>query len=294
MLRRLEQEILLADLTSVEVMLARRSRETDPVGWFQLSKRKSQIEKNIADLKVAMPHRGIAIFFGGKPVMGSHGIAADFGAAMISHFQSLVSIQSASLDGVLGERGPIPQRDKSQMFITDIARGSFGFVLEDGGTVNDNLSPIMEDVCDLLARLGSEETERFDSATDTVDARMLPTLQGFFKTLEENKATLRLVSEEDSFDFTKEAIERARERTETLQVLEPIIETVTGRVFIIPDARRFELFPIGERGVIKGGITASFVEVMFDKDYFSSQDFMGKVAEVKLRVRETRLRGAFL
>lgn len=290
MLKRLEQQSLRADLAAVEAMLASRTADADPVGWLQFSRRKARLERELVELDQASPKGGIAMFFGGKPVVGAHGIAADFGAAMMGQIQTIVSVRSATLDGVVGERGPVPHRDKSQMFITDIARGSFGFVLEDAGTGSEALAPVMEDVCDLLARLGSAEAERFDLATESVDDRMLSALKTFFKTLDENQATLRLVSEASDFDFSREAIERAKVRTETMQVSDPYFETMTGRVFIMPDSKRFELIVLGGSAPIKGSISPSFVAEMFDKNYFASTDFVGKIRQVRLRVRETRLR----
>jgi hypothetical protein len=80
------------------------------------------------------------MLFAGRPVIGSQGIAADFSAAMIGNIQALVSTQWASAEGPLGERGPIRQRDISQMFVTDFARGSAGFVLENIGQASSDVA----------------------------------------------------------------------------------------------------------------------------------------------------------
>src|SRR3954463_9938005 len=104
MLKRLELQSLRADLASVVAILTRRTPDSDPVGWFQFSERKAQIEEQLAELEAQPEQNSIALLFSGRPVIGSHGIAVDFGSSMLSFVQSLVSIQSASQEGSLGDR----------------------------------------------------------------------------------------------------------------------------------------------------------------------------------------------
>ena len=288
MLKKLEQEAVRADLMAVETILASRHKEDDPVGYFQFTQRKTNLEQQLAEIDSRAASNSIAMLFGGGPVVGSRGIAADFSTTIINHMQGLVSAQSASLTGTVGERGPIPQREKSQMLITDVARGSFGFILEDISQSTDSLGPIMENVCGLLGRMGSDDSEKVESAAESVDHRVLVELRNFFSALQSYNATLRLVSDQSTFELTREAIERAAERTKTLQVFEPYNQTVTGRVFTMPESKRFELHPIGGGDVIKGNISTDFIKQMFDENLIASGDFLGKVMNAKLRVRERR------
>ena len=288
MLKRLEQEALSADLMAVESLLSKRDEEEDPVGWLQFSERKARIEEQLAQLSARVASKSVALLFGGRPVVASRGIAADFSATIISNIQSLISTQTAASEGPLGERGPVPQRDKSQMLITDVARGSFGFVLEDADRSDAGLSAPIEAVCDLLVNLSSVDDEKFFLATESVDTRVITPLKTFFKTLDDYAATVRVVSDTADFDLDVETIQRARARIDTLQVGEPYEIDMVGRIFTIPDSKRFELFPLENLGVIKGGINVQFVKQMFENDFVASRDFNGKVRSVRLSVRETR------
>jgi len=118
---------------------------------------------------------------------------------------------------------------------------------------------------------------------------MLQPLRGFFRTLYEHGATLRLLSDSQDFELTREAIDLAIDRTETLQFSDPYFEEIVGRIFTMPDSKRFELLPIGGARPIKGRIATEFVREMFDKDFAASVDFNGKVMKSRLGVRETRL-----
>ena len=68
--------------------------------------------------------------FRGKPVFGSHGIAADFGGKAADAFSDAFAAVAAGLKEGLRYMGPIPNRDKNQLLITGTAIGSFGFEFE--------------------------------------------------------------------------------------------------------------------------------------------------------------------
>lgn len=68
--------------------------------------------------------------FRGRPVVGSRGIAADFGGKASNAFADAFSAVVAGLNESLQLMGPIPDRAKNQLLITGTAIGSFGFELE--------------------------------------------------------------------------------------------------------------------------------------------------------------------
>ena len=83
---------------------------------------------------VAAPNREPArarLTFRGRPVVGQHGIFAEFGAKATSAFADAVAKVAAGLSGPLASMGPIPNRDESRLLITGTALGSFGFELEE-------------------------------------------------------------------------------------------------------------------------------------------------------------------
>lgn len=72
----------------------------------------------------------VSLTFRGKPVSGSHGIAADFAAKAAGAFADAFAAVAAGLNENLRHAGPIPNRDKNQLLITGTAIGSFGFEFE--------------------------------------------------------------------------------------------------------------------------------------------------------------------
>ena len=93
----------------------------------------SRLESARAAL-AALPQQMIApkarLTFRGKPVFGSHGIAADFGGKAAGAFSDAFAAVAAGLSESLRDMGPIPNRDKNQLVITSTAIGSFGFEFE--------------------------------------------------------------------------------------------------------------------------------------------------------------------
>jgi len=68
--------------------------------------------------------------FRGKPVVDSHGIAADFGAKAANAFSEAFVAVAAGLAENLKHIGPLPNKEKHQLLITGTAIGSFGFEFE--------------------------------------------------------------------------------------------------------------------------------------------------------------------
>lgn len=85
MLPQLEREFLQADLAQVHALLRDMSPVEDPIEHFQFSQRASVLETRLAELanEVISAPAGVAMFFGGKPVVGSQGIKASRGRARL-------------------------------------------------------------------------------------------------------------------------------------------------------------------------------------------------------------------
>ncbi|SAK89538.1 hypothetical protein AWB81_04752 [Caballeronia arationis] len=264
MLRKLKIDALKADLSAVEAMLASRSEADDPIGWYQFSSRKEEIELAL-DEAVArpQPHAELGIFFGGAPVQGSRGINADFAGKALEDLQALVSKRFSGREfGRLAQRGPVPRIDNSQMLVTNIVRGSVGFVLEESGAnaqmVETPLKAAVDEIADILSRVGADDEAVFDEAATELDERILVTLKQFFQRLDENGATMRVVDGTRDFLLDRHAVARARERTQAMEIAERD-EEMTGTLFLLPDSRRFDFYTPVNRGdgVLKGTVSAA-------------------------------------
>ncbi|MGE5648877.1 MAG: hypothetical protein ACM34A_01660 [Bacillota bacterium] len=261
MLRKLEIDALRADLMSVESLLQSRSQEEDPIGYFQFSERKAELEDQISKVEVqANGHAELGVFFGGGPVQGSRGINADFAGKALEDIQALISKKFSGLEmGALKQRGRLPFADQSQMLVTGVMRGSFGFVLEESGDtaeiVSTPLRTVVEEISDILSRVGASDEAIFDEAAAELDERVLVTLKQFFQRLDEQDATLRIVTGNRDFLLDRNAVSLARNRVQEIEIVERGDEYV-GTLFILPESRRFDFIsevdktPLVMKGVV--------------------------------------------
>ncbi|WP_155739188.1 hypothetical protein [Ralstonia solanacearum] len=264
MLRKLEVDALKADLSAVDAMLTSFTEDDDPIGWYQFSARKEEIEQAL-DQIVSRPvtHAELGVFFGGRPVQGSRGINADFAGKALEDLQALVSKRYSGREfGRLAQRGPVPGGDTSQMLVTNIVRGSVGFVLEESGNdaqlVETPLKEAVDEVADILSRVGADDEAVFEEAASELDERLLVTLRQFFQRLDDFGATMRVVDGTRDFLLDRHAVSRARERTQAMEIVERDVE-MTGTLFVLPESKRFDLITMveGQQVILKGTLSAS-------------------------------------
>jgi hypothetical protein len=295
MLKRLERDAAKADLAAVEALLNARTRENDPVGFMQFSRRVEDLTRRLREIEEAPSTSAeVGLFFGGLPVVGSHGIKAEFGASAIAAFQTLVSSAFAATEGALGARGPVPQRDRSQLMLTDVARGSFGFILQDSDDqqlFDSTLKEAISRSVDLVVRVASPDQETFESIAEDVDSRVFASLRSFFKVLDDAGATMRIVEDRREFALHREEVGFARERTEQVTLAEEEGEFV-GALYVLPVSRRFELHPTGGGEALNGRIAPDCLARLTAGGTEVLPGIVGTVRTVRLRVREIRTRGA--
>ena len=294
MLKRLERDSIVADLAAVNLLLSKRSRAQDPVGFLQFTRRKERLEQQLAELRQIEPTTaGVALFFGGRPVIGSHGILVDFGAKALSEFQNIVSSKYASVERPIGARGPIPQREQTQLLIADVARGSFGFILEEASRdqlLETPLKQALTTAVDLIHRVAAPDEETFDEVAAATDLRVLTALGDFFKVLDDAGAIVRVVEELREFTLARESVQLARSRTEALNLQEQE-ETQRGTLYILPEGRRFELHPVGGGESIRGSIDPLCLRWLTEGGNEVRAGILGSIRSVRLRVRDVSTRG---
>lgn len=269
--RKLKIEGLTAELASVNALIRAAKEYGDPVTEYQFSKKKSSLEAEIRSISESLVTRAsVAILFGGNPVLGSRGISADFAGSMLEHFQSLVTRTFAAAElGVLGERGPIPLKQATDLMVTNLARGSFGFVLNEMSEQEEiqetALKIMVEEAVTILGKVASENERDFEEASETLDARMLISLKDFFKTLDVAQATVRLVEDVSDVSLDLAAVHRARVRVEATSIEEQD-ETIEGVLAgLLPDHKKFEL-RVSDLESLYGSVSkeahAQFVEMV--------------------------------
>lgn len=296
MLAQLERQFLQADLVQARLLLAEGQANGDPIAEHQYSQRVARLERELADLSeiAARSSVGVALFFGGRPVLGAHGIKASFGSSAIGQFQKLVSQRYAATElGPLSSRGRVPMSEDTQLFVTDVVRGSFGFVLQaDESATNDMpLREVVDEVTDTLSRMAAEDDTLFDEAAARVDSRQLGSLREFFKLLADEGASLRVVEGERDFELTPQAVQRARQRADAL-VIEDRLESVDGEIIGWAEySLRFELRLHSDASVIVGAVSRVTMERSIEAGLMPLHQHVRaqlKVREVRHRHRDPR------
>lgn len=245
--RKLEVEGLRAELASIDAMIQSAREYDDPVGVLQFGKKRAAVESRLREIsEVAESRASVALLFGGKPVVGSRGVSAEFAGNMLEHFQSLVSRTFASAElGALGERGPVPLRRATDLMVTNLARGSFGFILDevtDQDQIYDSaLKTVVDQAVSIIGRISSENERDFEDASEVLDPRMLISLKDFFKTLDISQATIRLVEHDSDLSLDQSAIHRGRVRIEATSIEDAEDELEGLLVGLLPEHREFEL-----------------------------------------------------
>lgn len=188
-----EKSFLNRDLAEMPAtaLLTRRSLEA----------RLRKVEAAIAAMDQAGPAPARArLTFNGLPVVGSHGIFADFGMKAMSSFTEAVAAMAASLSAPLAPlapMGPIPNRDQNQLLITNTALGSFGFELEEyrpqqpAVAMDSPVAIALERTRSLLQSTQGNDEELADVASET-DQRALEKVRAFLRVLSENDAVCAL------------------------------------------------------------------------------------------------------
>ena len=255
-MRKLEIESLKADLAAVEGLLAQRDRNADPIGWMQFSYRRDDLRQKLEGVEASPAPASVALYFGGRPVAGSAGISARFGTNAVEAFQDLGSTRLASSSGVLSDAGPIPFRDYSELMITNVARGSFGFVLEavESRPSADDVFPLektIDEVCSLIQIAADQDEQKFSEAFSNETTRVVNHVTKFLRILDESGATLRVVDDQRDFSLQRRDIELARSRVDTLDIQTSSV-VVEGRLYILPSSRRFDLYAGRPEGPYSG------------------------------------------
>lgn len=197
--------------------------------------------------------------FRGRPVVGSRGMAADFGGKAANAFSDAFAAVIAGLNEGLQFMGPIPDREKNQLLITGTAVGSFGFEFElppPGLFSEENkAAEALQKIQSLLeaSALGSD-----DDVAEFVDAihpRAVKKISEFLGLLSNHHAWCGVEFEQKMFRFEGlDQLERSVGRLGEANIKEEPSTQQGKFVGVLPNSRTFE-FHTAE-GLIKGKIGA--------------------------------------
>lgn len=257
---------LLGEKTALERMIA-ETPEEDAIDRASLIARLKNIEDALAQAEPdAREPARVRLTFKGRPVIGNHGIFAEFGMKAVHGFAESVAAMAASLTAPLAATGPIPNRDQHQLLITSTALGSFGFELEEHRTGQLTLgdrSAVAEalDRTQSLLRgtLGTDD-ELADSAADA-DRRALDKVRAFLETLAENEAVCSVQLGESVVSFSDVGQVRTSIKRLSHENLREVQEELRGHLQgVLPRARAFEFKLADSSQVIRGKVAPTVVD----------------------------------
>lgn len=261
-LKKIERDQRAAELSSVNTIIARLT-DDDFLTRLGLEARRDELRLWLED-HAAEPEEttaSAALFFSGDPVIQTRGIQAEFGALAVNKFQDLIAKMMAQEGGPLAGTGPIPNKGASRLHITNVTRGSFGFLLEEiepqGQALDTSLKIAVDNATKLLTALGEPDEEGFRAVAETVDQRALTSAQDFFSLMRNNGARFRVVAGRADQAFTTDAIALATERANTTRV-QTADERIDGQFSgALPHAHQFELRVITRPDPINGSVDRS-------------------------------------
>ena len=191
--------------------------------------------------------------FNGNSVIGTTAIKASFAAKALAEFEHTVSVTAATLDRTtaINTRGLVSGQREQQLFITDIARGSFGFRLEERTeqspasqttlAAKSDLSQALELILELIEAGSDASDERFAEAILRTNDRVRSALRSFAEVLVRNETTCALTTGGKRFRFAEiQQVEKLLNRLAEENVRQERV-TLTGMLFTLPTGHRFEL-----------------------------------------------------
>lgn len=232
--------------------------------------RQQQIQQELAQLLAWESYLASGeLTFSGNAVIGTRAIKASFVAVALSGFEKVVSIIAATRNAVamVNARGSVAGQREHQLFVTDIARGSFGFRLEEPEPINNTqelpiktpLAEAMDSVLVMLEAGADTSDERFADAILETNNRVRSALREFMDTLVKHETTCAFSTNGKRFRFSEvQQIERLRDRLAEENVTQARVE-ITGILYTLPSGHRFELVDDNQEtwsGIAKWSIDA--------------------------------------
>ncbi len=251
MTRALERAELEADLAAAENMLADLPEDAvlERIG-FEARARRAR-EQLALMAKSAARNAQVAVYFGGRPVLGTLGVEAEFGGNALAKFQGLVDAMRTP------HKTPGDPEDTASLFATGVLHGSFGFQLLEVGDMpllgETKLAHAVDESLNLLAAAKAEDS-LLEDLLDLMGQKVHGALRAFMTHVAEHNASLRVVGELRRVEFDERAAATAAERVSAQEVTE---ETVTQDCVFggeLDFSRSFELRTVPDEQIIRGRV----------------------------------------
>ncbi|MBK8159688.1 MAG: hypothetical protein IPK59_13280 [Rhodospirillaceae bacterium] len=293
----LSLESLEADRRFVEEQLARDKADRWGTTRLMWENRLADINEQIDSIKRSTSsHASVALVFDGLPVIGSHDIRLDFAADILDSYQKIISTMLASNNALpILKSGPVRGAQASQLFIRDIVRGSFGFVLEElvpnqSSFVSSNLKNAVESATRLIEELSGTAEDEFESALNAAPPRLISAIQKFAKVLATANASTKIIGDENQIGLSGEVVDRLNSRLNDIKVTDNT-DWIDGILLgILPESHEFEL-KLGELGEILKGSVSDELVLKYTTDAIFKDQLLLKPVRAKVQKITTSRKG---
>jgi hypothetical protein len=250
---------LEAQKSELEALISEAEADGDFVGRLNFETRLRVVSEEL-DVLRSQDHQvaEVALLFDGSPVDGTRTIDASFAAQALNHFQSIITTLFASnFKGELAQRGKIRGSELAALNIRGVARGSFGFVLEEkdarqSSAVKTTVREALEEATALFEEFTQVEDDEFLIDIDAINPRVFNSLGRFFNHLEKNEASLKTNLPDRQLTFDRAGIERAYRRISETNVNIETVNWVGTLVGLSPIKRTFDFKRDGAVEIISG------------------------------------------
>ena len=285
----LEYLALASEVKELELILASIPQES-VIERMAFEERLASAKSVLGNLSNYQHLEKARLTFRGRPVLGSHGIAADFGSRAAGAFADAFAAVVAGLNESLRYMGPIPDKAKNQLLITGTAVGSFGFEFElpkqqpeqqnelfpEAGKTEEALEKMQT-----LLRVSAEGSD--DEVTEIVEAihpRAVKKVAEFLGYLVQHQAWCGLEFKDRFFRYRNiEQLELSLQRLQEDNIHERDEEYTGQFEGVLPHCRTFE-FKLNDQDIIlKGKVDMNIA----DPD-FLNREWLHKIVSLKLHV----------
>ncbi|MFN8634118.1 MAG: hypothetical protein U0893_09700 [Chloroflexota bacterium] len=294
-----EYKQLLAERSTLQRLLADIPEE-EVLTRGSFVARLDDVEDRLAALGADTPEPARAqLTFRGRPVVGSHGVFADFGLKATGELVEAVNRIAAALNAPLAPTGPIPNRGQNRLLVTGTVVGSFGFTLEEyvepAGSqlalepgLESSVSKALAQTQDLLAGTLGTDDELADAIAE-VDPRARGAVRDFLETLAANDATFTLQRGQRVVAFRE-----IGEIQQSVRRLGPDNVREEQEVFagmlqgILPELRTFEFKVERDGRIIRGKLGPAIVNPDELNQHHLYQSVQIRVLAVRVGTRSPR------
>ncbi|AQZ32060.1 MULTISPECIES: hypothetical protein [Pseudomonadaceae] len=225
--------------------------------------------------------------FRGRPVVGSHGIAADFAGKAAGAFSDAVAAVAAGIGESLRYMGPIPDKSKNQLLITGTAVGSFGFEFELPKPQDHDLFPepskaedALEKIQALMRQAAQGTDDEVAELVEEIHPRAVRKVADFLGYLLQQDAWCGLEFKNQYFRFQDMAqLKLSATRLQEDNIHETVEEYLGEFQGVLPASRTFEFKLRDQAGVLKGKVDTAIE----DPDLLN-REWLHKPARIKLNV----------